>query len=174
MSEFKEVQWFNQWFMWLFYLLFAGMAAYFCYSWYILEDSVDKVSPGDITGQLVVLGSLGLSILGMLSLRLYTRVDHEGIHYRFFPIHLQWKKISWYDLRNWEVREYKPLQDYGGWGIRFSFSSAASAHRAYTVRGNKGLFLELRSGKPLLIGTQKADEMKSAIAFFTKNKSNEN
>ena len=173
MTEFKEVQWFNQWFMWLFYLLFAGMIVNFSYTWYVLEEAVDKVDSQDIMGQIIVLGLLFLSVAGILILRLQTRVDNEGIHYRFFPIHLQWHKISWYDVQSWEVREYHPLQEYGGWGIRMSFSSSAPSHRAYTVRGNKGLFLQLRSGKFMLLGTQKSKEIKSALTHYTKKKSDE-
>jgi hypothetical protein len=57
------------------------------------------------------------------------------------------------------ARVYRPILEYGGWGIRCGFKGA----RAYNVSGNKGVQLILQNGKRLLIGSQKPDELVEAI-----------
>jgi hypothetical protein len=56
------------------------------------------------------------------------------------------------------VRKYKPLAEFGGWGLRFGVSG-----KAYNISGNKGLQLELTNNKKLLIGTQKPEELSEAL-----------
>lgn len=60
------------------------------------------------------------------------------------------------------ARRYHPLREYGGWGIRES-----AAGRAFTISGNEGVQLELRSGKRVLIGSRRAEEFASAIRRIT-------
>lgn len=86
--------------------------------------------------------------------RLDTRYDQNGIEYKFFPFHFKWHSIPWYEVKEAYIRKYKPLMEYGGWGIRYSKHG-----KAYTTRGNTGLQLKLKNGKSLLIGTQKPDEI---------------
>jgi len=52
------------------------------------------------------------------------------------------------------VRKYKPLLEYGGYGIR-GFGN----NRALNISGNTGLQLVFKDGRKLLIGTKKGHEM---------------
>jgi hypothetical protein len=101
----------------------------------------------------------------LLSLRLYTRVENDGIHYRFPPIINKWKKISKAELKNFQVRKYSPIREYGGWGYRIGKNG-----KALNVRGNMGLDMELIDGKKLLIGTQNPNELKLALQKLTEDK----
>ncbi len=62
------------------------------------------------------------------------------------------------DIEKVEARTYKPLREYGGWGIR-----GLANHRAYNVSGSQGVELTLRDGRRILIGSQKAQELALAI-----------
>ena len=53
---------------------------------------------------------------------------------------------------------YSPLWDYGGWGIRCGRKGIA-----YNVSGDRGVQLELERGRPILIGSQRAEELARAI-----------
>jgi len=53
-----------------------------------------------------------------------------------------------------EAMSYRPLRDYGGWGLR-----CGSAGRAYTVRGDRGVQVELVSGETFLVGSGRAEEL---------------
>ena len=98
---------------------------------------------------------IGVAVL-MYVMRLRVRVDAEGLHVRFFP--LVKKDISLEEIARWEARTYRPLLEYGGWGIRYGWSGMA-----YNVSGNQGVQLELRNGKRLLIGSQRMEELAAAI-----------
>ena len=51
-----------------------------------------------------------------LSARLITEVRSDGLHIRFFP--LKWKPIPYETIASYQTRTYRPIRDYGGWGIR--------------------------------------------------------
>ena len=57
-----------------------------------------------------------------------------------------------------------PIQEYGGWGYRTSFGKKKGS--AYNVKGDKGIQIELKTGKKLLIGTQKEDEAQQVIGRY--------
>ena len=93
-----------------------------------------------------------LFLLGRLKVEVY----EDAILVRHFPF---WSRIVRLDdIQDCQARTYRPLREYGGWGIRIS-------HRgwAYNLKGNRGVQLKLRKGLPLLIGSQCADELAAAI-----------
>jgi hypothetical protein len=57
-----------------------------------------------------------------------------------------------------EVVKYNPISDYGGWGVRLSRNG-----KAFNVKGEFGLKLYFDNRKPLLIGTQKPEELKKIL-----------
>jgi hypothetical protein len=59
-----------------------------------------------------------------------------------------------------ETRTYRPILEYGGWGVRYSFVRKGWA---YTVSGNRGVQLQLANGKRILVGSQRAEELARAI-----------
>lgn len=92
------------------------------------------------------------------SIKLITEVRNDGIYLRFFPIHRKFKVYHYDKIEKYEVRSYRPIYEYGGWGIRYGFKG-----RAYNVYGNKGIQLIFKNKKRLLIGSQKAEEFYNAI-----------
>lgn len=137
---FTEKQRFTQWWFWLIILLVVAFAFYYEES--TLERVVALIIP-----------------LFLFILNLETEISQEGISVRFFPFHLKKKFFAWDEITKAEVREYSPLLEYGGWGIRRGRSG-----RAYNVKGKMGLQLVLKNGKKVLIGTQKAEELKQILA----------
>lgn len=137
---FTEKQRFTQWWFWLIILLVVAFAFYYEES--TLERVVALIIP-----------------LFLFILNLETEISQEGISVRFFPFHLKKKFFAWDEIAKAEVREYSPLLEYGGWGIRRGRSG-----RAYNVKGKMGLQLVLKNGKKVLIGTQKAEELKQILA----------
>ncbi len=101
---------------------------------------------------------IGIAVLFWL-LRLETEVRADGLYVRYFPFHIKFKMFGADDLSEYYARTYRPIWEYGGWGIRCSFGKG----KAYNVSGNKGVQLVFKSGKRLLIGSQRADELEEAI-----------
>lgn len=108
-----------------------------------------------------VIITVGLAVLFMV-LKLETEVRSDGLYVRYFPFHLKFKKINPEDLSEYAAREYSPLWEYGGWGIKCGKSG-----KAYNVKGNRGLQLVFNNGKRLLIGSQKSDELEQALHSLT-------
>ncbi len=92
-----------------------------------------------------------------LSLKLTTEVRPDSLHIRFVPGHRRVIKLE--EIKSVEVREYRPLREYGGWGIRYN----AKYGMAYNVSGNKGVLVELTSGKRVLIGSPEPDRLANAL-----------
>jgi len=89
-------------------------------------------------------------------LRLITEVRPGGLYLRFYP--LRWRAIPYAHIKSCQARTYRPIREYGGWGIRFGFKG-----NTYNVSGNRGVQLEFYKGRPLLIGSQRSDELAAAI-----------
>ncbi|RKG82741.1 hypothetical protein D7W79_01695 [Corallococcus exercitus] len=104
----------------------------------------------------------GALVLGLLlvtfiaSAKLVIRVERTVLSVRFFPFTQQRYPLR--DVVRWEVRDYRPMAEYGGWGIRWGRGG-----RAYTVSGHRGVQLELRGGRKVLLGSQRPDELAAAL-----------
>jgi hypothetical protein len=160
---FREEQQFRQPWLWGALLCTClpalGMTLYGMY-----QQLISGVTWGDRpmsdTALAIVGGMSTLSILGVFYLfykmKLITEVRSSGLVVRFFPFVK--KTISYHTIRSCRAREYRPVKEYGGWGIRFSRRG-----RAYNVSGNQGVQLEIEGEKPLLVGSQQADRLAQAI-----------
>jgi hypothetical protein len=62
-------------------------------------------------------------------------------------------------VRSIEVVTYRPIADYGFWGIR----SGRDGDKALTARGNRGVRLELTDGTRLLIGSQRPEQLARSL-----------
>ena len=105
---------------------------------------------------------LPLVILGAVSALLFlgelrVEVRETALWVRLFPLTRQ-HRFAWETIRSCEARNYRPLAEYGGWGIR-----CGRGGKAYNVSGNRGVQLEFQDGKRLLIGSQRADALAEAI-----------
>ena len=108
--------------------------------------------------------TISVTVLLWIS-KLETEVRSDGLYVRFFPSHINFKKIAFEDISEYYAREYSPILEYGGWGIRFNMFGAG---KAYNARGNKGVQLVLKNGKKLLVGSQKPQELVVAIDSIIK------
>lgn len=158
MKPYKEVQRFTQWWVWLL-LSVVFLSTVIPIIVLSNENGFDK----SFSWALVfpVLLTLGVIVL-LYFLRLETTINARGIHYKFFPF--PGRTIPWQEIEECYVRQYSPLKEYGGWGIRFGFSG-----KAYNVKGNKGIQLKLKSGKKILFGTQNESEVQNVINFYRQN-----
>ncbi len=154
---FHEVQHSRQWWIWLIIVLVTAG------SWYSFIGQV--VIGTSITGNaasnffIIVIWLLaGIILPGLFFfLKLDVTVRRDSINIRYFPI-LK-RRYAARDIKQSFAREYRPLVEYGGWGIRWSPVSGW----AYNTGGNLGVQLLLADGRKLLIGSQKPAELAAAI-----------
>jgi hypothetical protein len=82
----------------------------------------------------------------------YTRIDTQGIHYRYFPFVRNWKLIRRNDIQDVRIGNISPLTDFGGWGYRFGRKK-----KGLILTGDKAIFIKLNTGKELVITTSLPD-----------------
>ncbi|MFC1795433.1 DUF6141 family protein [Planctomycetota bacterium] len=157
---FREEQKFSFWLRWLVYLSMGFSVVISVFA--LTKESASEGPQESWEIILAVLVGIGVPIAItalFLLLKLETEVRRDGLYVRFFPFHIHFKQFGPEDLSEYYARRYKPIREYGGWGIRCSLRNG----KAYNVSGNKGVQLVLKSGKKLLIGSQKPDELAVAI-----------
>lgn len=137
---------------------------------FALKTTILKQEAPDLVPVILLIAAgIGLPIaiaVLLLTVKLETAVRSDGLYVRFFPIHMRYKKFTAEDLSEYYARTYKPIVEYGGWGIRYSFVKSG---KAYNVSGNKGVQLVLKNGRKLLIGSQKPDELAAAIRLIMES-----
>lgn len=155
---FTETQRFRQW--WLIVILVVVNLIAISALYFSLQEPIanDQLTTAEII--LVIGAGPLLSIILILIPKLETRIQEDGIYIKFFPFHWSYKIYKWSDISKAYVRQYNPLGEYGGWGIRFGFGNG----KAYNVSGNTGLQLELHNGKKVLIGTNRPDELEKVLS----------
>jgi hypothetical protein len=95
----------------------------------------------------------------MLAMRLVTEVRADGLWLSYWP--LRTRLIPWRDIRAAEACTYRPLLDYGGWGIRWG---GRPRGWIYNAHGDRGVRLALADGARLLVGSQEPDALAASIA----------
>ena len=156
---FEEKQRMRQWWIWL---LIGGATAFVSYALLYQLITGEGLGTEPIgLGEMISIEVLMLLLLLFIGrLELQVRIDAAGIHYRFWPF-FKWRHRIWAEMQSVEVRQYKPLLDYGGWGFRLGIGGNGWA---YNIAGNKGIQLVLQNGDRLLLGTQRPEEAAAAIA----------
>lgn len=103
-------------------------------------------------------------IMALFRLYLETEIRENGVYVRFNPFHRKFLFFPWEQISKSFIREYRPIVEFGGWGLR-----GLGQKRALNVSGNIGLQLELTNGDMLLIGTQKGTEIAEVLNKLGKN-----
>jgi hypothetical protein len=69
------------------------------------------------------------------------------------------KRVRYEDIERTESVRYRPLRDFGGWGIR----CAKDGRRAWTARGDRAVVLHLRDGMRLYVGSDRPRRLEERI-----------
>ena len=156
---FSETQRFKQWWLWLIMLGVDGLIFFGLFQQVTLGKPFGD-HPATNT-ELIVIAVFMLLITGSFyMLKLETEIRKDGIYVRFFPFHFSNRFYPLENISKSFVRQYNPILEYGGWGVRFGF---AGKGKAFNVSGNQGLQLEFTDQKKLLIGTNKPEELENLL-----------
>ena len=101
---------------------------------------------------------LVLAILAAVAtMRQSTRVTNDAVTVRFGVFYRTQVPVA--EIRQAEAVEYRPIAEYGGWGIR-----GFGKKRALNARGNRGVLLTRMDGSTLMIGSQEPRRLLEALA----------
>jgi hypothetical protein len=117
-------------------------------------------SPKDLALALFAVVGLSappLAVVGLL--RMTTEVTPTDLRVWFGWVPTYRRFVALGAIQRIEVVSYRPLRDYGGWGIR----TGRDGERVLNARGNRGVLLDLGDGTRLLIGSQRPEALAVAI-----------
>lgn len=154
---FKETQRLRQWWIWVPVGIAAAWAWWIFLNYIVGNKPTNSYSTGAIWTLFITTGLL--LPLFLLAIKMTTTVTQDEVIIVYFP--LARRTIKCQDIVICTARDYHPIREYGGWGIRWGLSKGM----AYTMYGNRGVQLELAGGKKLLIGSQQPEK----LALHIKN-----
>ena len=96
-------------------------------------------------------------------MRLEVQVTRTDLRFRMFPLHLQWREFPLATIVKAEAVTYRPIWEYGGWGIRIGRKGWA-----YNVSGNRGVQVTLEGGRSFLLGSLQPEKLATAIQFVDR------
>lgn len=67
-------------------------------------------------------------------------------------------KIAFADIRSLRSVEYRPIAEFGGWGVR-----GFGRRRAWSARGDRAVALELLDGREILIGSDHPQRLEERL-----------
>ena len=120
----------------------------------VLYEETQGFSPWVYALVMVVLAILA----GVLTLRMRTTVTSQGLTAGYGL--LGSVRVPLEDIARAEAVEYRPLREYGGWGMR-----GFGRRRAVTARGNRGVLIIRRDGSTVLVGSREPRRLLSALAM---------
>ncbi len=92
--------------------------------------------------------------------RLVTEVAADGLGVQLRPLTRR-HRFAWEDIESAEACTYRPIAEYGGWGVR-----SGRGGKAYNVSGNRGVQLVLRDGRRVLVGSRRPEDLLEAMRAF--------
>ena len=101
----------------------------------------------------VVFGAIPFALLTCYFMieKFETRIDEQGIFFKMFPAQVTEQKIAWSDVSQIYMRNY------------ILYSRTRFKYDVYSINDQYGLYIILKDGTKIILGTKKPDEMKAAI-----------
>lgn len=158
-ESFHEEQRLTQWWIWVLIVGFVALGVWMFVQQIVLgEPFGDNPAPDAAVWVLAPLVAIVLPG-GLALLRLKVTVDDEALRIRFVPFFR--RVIPRREIRHAEATTYRPIREYLGWGIRWS----PTRGWCYTIAGDRGVRLELKDGKKLLVGSRRGEELVEALGL---------
>jgi len=155
---YHEVQQFRQ--IWIVLTVeFLAVLAWYSFIVQILLDEPFGANPAPDILVLIILAIFGIAFpLWFWVMSLEIQVTRTALKFRFFPFHRSWREIPFDSIAHVKAVVYRPLWEYGGWGIRCSTKGMA-----YNVSGDWGVRVTLKNGKSFLLGSLRAEELELVL-----------
>jgi hypothetical protein len=150
-TYFRETQRFRQPWYWAIQIPVLAAVGYIVFRQLVLGKPVGQ-HPASNMSLAIIAATVALFVVWFIKLELITEVRDDALDIRFRGLFVR-RAIPLAEITHFEAKTYRPIRDYGGWGVR-----RGVAGMAYNVSGNRGVDLRLADGKSLLIGSQRPEE----------------
>lgn len=154
-SKFKETQRFQNWgVLGLLAVLTLGTT---------IRLGASIISGAESQSHNIILGGLLLvSLLAILAyfikVRMKVKVNEKGIKYSIYPWQSNKQKISWEEVKNYEIVDLPQQAALSGWAVQYGMHS-----RGWNMGSNRGLHLELRNGECYFLSIKNLDELEDTL-----------
>lgn len=154
---YREEQQFRQWWVWLILVGSTGLVWWGFYE-QILRGRPWGNNPGPdwLVWLMALLFGIGFP-LWFWRMKLVVEVTADELRIRLRPFTN--RAIPLADITTAAARTYRPLREFGGWGVR----GLSRDNRAYNVSGNQGVQLTLRDGRRVLLGSRQPEALAQAL-----------
>ena len=114
---------------------------------------------------LIIMGmSIAVAFIFLLSIKLSTKINEQGVYYQYFPNNFSEKHISWSDIEQCYIKKHNSIRTFGGYGYRRCFYPKKGL--SINIGGKFGIQLILKNGKKILIGTQNVKDVKRTLETY--------
>ena len=164
---YRERTWAPAWvwaLLWGACLLGAGATAYGAYQQAVLGEPFGD-EPISTLGLAILAGAALLFpfLLTALFMCLDVEVRANHLFVAFGPVHFARKRIRYSDMEAVRGVTYRPIRDFGGWGVRWR-----GRKTAWTIRGNEAVKVTLQNGKEVYVGSRFARRLAGRIEVATR------
>ena len=124
--------------------------------WAMVADGGCCRTASRLSLPIALIALLGLAWLAAFA-RLEVAVTTTSVEVRWFPFAT--RSIARERIMRAEAVTYRPLRQFGGWGIRFGAGGA----RAYSMSGDRAVALTLDDGTQVYLGSLEPEALAAAI-----------
>ena len=137
----------------------AGATAYGVYQQAVLGEPFGD-EPISTVGLAILAGGALLFpfLLTALFMCLDVEVRANNLFVAFGPVHLVRRRIRYSDIKAMRGVTYRPIREFGGWGVRWR-----GRKTAWTIRGNEAVKVTLQNGKEVYVGSRFARRLAGRI-----------
>ena len=127
---------------------------------YLQKGEFGLLSAGLVAGVLI---AAAISIASYT--KMITQIRNDGIYVRFPPFQPSFNKYEWNNIRDIYIRDYDPLSEYGGWGIR-----TTTLGKGYILPGTTGIQIVFTDKTRLLINTRESEKVSEILQHWEQFK----
>ena len=154
--HYREQMWAPLWVMAIIWL--ACGAAIFGTVQALRDTSLSAADAWPVLAAAAGASVLLLTALNLFFIRLDVEVRSDHVLVAFGPVNLVRKRIWFTEIEEVRGLTYRPLMEFGGWGIRFR-----PGRTAWTIRGNQAAAVKLKSGRRIYVGSEHPQRLAGAI-----------
>lgn len=153
---FIESQKFKGKLMYFVFVLLGAILVLFIYAdvQQLIMDKPFGEKPAPNAVLIVITLFLSFLLFTLIATTLETTVTDNGVSFRWGPFQKKAKQFNWSEIAKAEIVHY----GFVGYGLRIT-----SHGLVYTAGGNTGLKLVLKSGRKIIIGTQRPEELEEVL-----------
>lgn len=124
---------------------------------------LEKGRMTDYSRLLIIFLPLLLVANFILGSKLIMHIRSDGIYVRFPPWQRKFAKYDWENIAEIFAKDYKPMQEFMGWGIRY-----APGKIGFIVAGNSCIEIVFKNGNRVIVTTHSKDEVNEILRRMEK------